>query len=74
MFDWNYFIKAVAWVIAIGGSILTLLQVALSSYYTFSHRGRLEVLMMRLEGTQPVFRWKTVLWTIVAWIAVFSFR
>ena len=71
--DIMLFVKIIIWIVAIGATILTIFSIALMHHYT-TPAGKLEVAKMAFKGVKPVFNWAPLLFAVVAWVAIFSFR
>lgn len=73
MFDANFFLRAVAWVLAIGGTFSTIAGLWYLWWSNFTVSGKMDVLRDRIRGRVWVFSFRPMVVAIIGWIAVFSF-
>lgn len=74
MFDFESFAKIVLWGVAIICTIFAIGTAMLMWYYAFTHAGKLEVILMRLRGYAPRYRWTWVILAGLAWTALACFK
>ena len=74
MFDMNFFLKALAWLLAVGGTVMSILGLGYLWWSNFTDAGKIDVLRDRIQGRVYSFSFRPVVIAILGWIAVFSFR
>ena len=68
------FVKILAWIVAVGATIIASLSAFVIWGYHYTPGGNLKLAMMNLKGQQPVYRWRFLLIAMIAWVAIISFR